>query len=91
MPQTVIFLEDLGLGEKGIAEMLAPVLIRRLTLCFSIVSVTQGSPAFTVVTGTWMGGPGPRHWVGGSGLSSPGNQDGVPSSVSPDRWGRVLE
>jgi hypothetical protein len=31
MPWTVIFLEDLGVGEKGIAEMLAPVLIRRLT------------------------------------------------------------
>jgi hypothetical protein len=28
MPQTVIFLEDLGLGEKGIAEMLAPILTR---------------------------------------------------------------
>jgi hypothetical protein len=36
MPRTVIILEDLGLGEKGIAEMLAPVLIRRLTLCFSL-------------------------------------------------------
>jgi hypothetical protein len=34
MPQTVIFLEDLGPGEKGIAEMMAPALIRRLTLCF---------------------------------------------------------
>jgi hypothetical protein len=31
MPQTVIFLEDLGLAEKGIAEILAPVSIRRLT------------------------------------------------------------
>jgi hypothetical protein len=31
MTGTVIFLEDLGWGEKGIAEMLAPVLIRRLT------------------------------------------------------------
>jgi hypothetical protein len=46
----VIFLEDLGPGEKGIAEMLAAVLIRRLTLCFSIVSKTWSSPAFTVVT-----------------------------------------
>jgi hypothetical protein len=45
MPRTVIFLEDLGLGEKGIAEMLAPVLIRRLILC-----LTWGSSAFTVVT-----------------------------------------
>jgi hypothetical protein len=40
MPRTVIYLEDLGLGEKGIAEMLAPVSIRRLTLC-----LTWGSPA----------------------------------------------
>jgi hypothetical protein len=45
MPQTVIFLEDLGPREKGIAEMLTPVLIRRLTLC-----LTWGFPAFMVVT-----------------------------------------
>jgi hypothetical protein len=44
MPRTVIFLENLGPGEKGIAEMLAPVLIRRLTLC-----LTWGFSAFTVV------------------------------------------
>jgi hypothetical protein len=44
MTQTVIFLEDLGLGEKGMAEMLAPVLMR-LTLC-----LTQGFSAFVVVT-----------------------------------------
>jgi hypothetical protein len=31
MPRTGIFLEDLGLGEKGTAEMLGPVSIRRLT------------------------------------------------------------
>jgi hypothetical protein len=37
------FLEALGPGERKIAEMLAPVSIRRLTLCFSIVSITQGS------------------------------------------------
>jgi hypothetical protein len=60
MPLTVIFLEDLGPGEKGIAEMLAPVSIRRLTLCFLIVSITWGSSAFTVVTGAWIGGPGTR-------------------------------
>jgi hypothetical protein len=54
MPQTVIFLEDLGPGEKGIAEMLAPVLIRRLTLCFLIVSITQGSPGWEA----------PRHIIG---------------------------
>jgi hypothetical protein len=45
MPLTVIFLEDLGSGEKELAEMLAPVLIRRQTLC-----LTQGSSAFMVVT-----------------------------------------
>jgi hypothetical protein len=45
MPRTVIFLKDLGLGEKGLAEMLAPVLIRRVTLC-----LTWGFPAFMVVT-----------------------------------------
>jgi hypothetical protein len=50
MPRTVIFLEDLGPGEKGIAEFLAPVSIRRLTLCFSIVSIAQGASAFMVVT-----------------------------------------
>jgi hypothetical protein len=73
MPQTVIFLEDLGPGEKGIAEMLAPVLIRRLTLCFLIVSITQGSPAFTVAIGAWMGGPKTHHWVVNSGFGCPGN------------------
>jgi hypothetical protein len=67
MPQTVIFLEDLGPGEKGIAEMLAPVSIRRLTLC-----LIWGSSAFTVVTEACMGGSG-THWVGGSDLVSPGN------------------
>jgi hypothetical protein len=61
MAQTVIFLEDLGMGEKGIAEMLAAVLIRRLTLCFLIMSKTRGSPAFIVVTGACMGGSGTRH------------------------------
>jgi hypothetical protein len=54
--------------------MLTPVLIRRLTLCFSIVSITQGSSVLMVVTGAWMGGPRTCHWVGGSGLSSPGNR-----------------
>jgi hypothetical protein len=45
MPRTVIFLEDLGPGEKEIAEMLASILIRRLILC-----LIWGSSAFTVVT-----------------------------------------
>jgi hypothetical protein len=74
MPWTVIFLEDLGLGEKGIAGMLAPVLIRRLTLCFSIVNITRGSSAFMVVTGACMGGPRTHYWVAASGLHSPGTQ-----------------
>jgi hypothetical protein len=73
MPQTVIFLEDLSLGEKGVAEMLAPVLIRRLILCFSIISIAQVSSPFMVVTGACMGGPRTHHWVGGSGLGSSGN------------------
>jgi hypothetical protein len=73
MPQTVIFLEDLGLGEKGIAEKLAPVLIRRLMLCFSIVSTTQSSSDFMMVLGAWMGGLRTHHWVRGSGLSPLGN------------------
>jgi hypothetical protein len=51
MSQTVIFLEDLGLREKGIAEMLAPVSTRRLTLCFLIVSIAWGTSVFMVVTG----------------------------------------
>jgi hypothetical protein len=59
-------LEDLGPGEKGIAEMLAPEWIRRLTLCFLIVSITWGSSTFIVVTGAWMGG---------CGLAFPENQE----------------
>jgi hypothetical protein len=74
MTRTVIFLEDLGLGEKGIAEMLAQVLIRRLTLCFSVISITWGSSDFMVVIGAWMGGPMTCHWVRGSGLYSLGNR-----------------
>jgi hypothetical protein len=73
MLRTVNFLEDLGPGEKGIAEMLAPVLIRRLTLCFSIVSETWSSPVFMMATGACMGGPRTNYWVEGSGLGSPGN------------------
>jgi hypothetical protein len=44
MLRTVIFLQNLGPREKGIAEMLAPVLIRRLILC-----LTWGFSAFMVV------------------------------------------
>jgi hypothetical protein len=42
MPQTVIFLEDQGPGEKGLSEKLTPVSVRRLTLCFFMVNTTQG-------------------------------------------------
>jgi hypothetical protein len=69
MPRTVIFLEDLGPGEKGIAEMMAPISIRRLTLC-----LIWDSSAFTVVSEACMGGPGTHHWVGGSDLGSPENR-----------------
>jgi hypothetical protein len=36
MPQTVIFLEDLGPGEKGIAEMLAPVFDKEADLVLNM-------------------------------------------------------
>jgi hypothetical protein len=88
MPQTVIFLEDLGSGEKGIAEILALVLIRRLTLCFSIVSKTRGSCDFMVVREACMGGPGTRHWVGGSDLGSPGNQGQCAFQCFPQQMGQ---
>jgi hypothetical protein len=86
VPQTVIFLEDLGLGEKGIAEMLAPVLIRRLTLCF-----TQGSSVFTVITEPGREAQGPI--IGWEALASVPRKtrDSVHSNVFPDKWGRVLE
>jgi hypothetical protein len=91
MPQTVIFLEDLGLGEKGIAEMLAPVLIRRLTLCFSIISKTQGSLLLL-----WSQEPvweAPEPIIGWEVLASVPLRtgDSVPSNVFPDNWGRVRE
>jgi hypothetical protein len=79
-------LEDLGLGEKGIAGMLAPVLIRRVTLC-----LTWGSSAFTVVTEPGCEALGPV--IGWETLASIplGTGDSVPSNVFPDKWGRVLE
>jgi hypothetical protein len=55
-------MEDLALGEKGIAEMLAPVLIRRLTLYFSIVNIAQSSSGFMMVTGAWDPSSGGRLW-----------------------------
>jgi hypothetical protein len=73
MPQIVIFLEDLGLGEKGIAGMLALVSTRMLTLFFSIVSISWRASAFMVVTRTWIGDPRTHHWVRSSGFSSLGN------------------
>jgi hypothetical protein len=66
--------------------MLAPISIRRLTLC-----LTWGSSAFTVVTGAWMGGPGTHHWVGGSGLSSPGNWGQCAFQFFPQKMGQVPE
>jgi hypothetical protein len=83
-------LEDLGLGEKGRAEMLAPVLIRRLTLCFSIMSKTRGSPAVMVDTGACMGGSRTPHLVGALGLVPLRTRESKPSNVFPDKWGRVL-
>jgi hypothetical protein len=82
VPQIVIFLEDLGWGEEGIAEMLTPVLIKRLILWFLIVSITWGSSAFMVVTGARMVGPWTCHWVGGSSLIPLGTEDSVPSMIS---------
>jgi hypothetical protein len=78
MPQTVIFLEDLDLGEKGIAEMLAPEFIKRLTLC-----LTQGSPVFMVVTEPGWEAQGPV--IGWEALTSVplGTGDRVPSNVFP--------
>jgi hypothetical protein len=83
MLRTVIFLEDLGPGEKGIAEMLGPVLIRRLTLC-----LIWGSSAFTVVTEACMGGPRTRHWVGGSDLGSPENRGQCAFQCFPQQMGQ---
>jgi hypothetical protein len=48
-------------------------LIRRLTLCFSIISIAQGSSAFMVVTGACTRGPRTHLCVGGSGLRSAAN------------------
>jgi hypothetical protein len=66
--------------------MLAPVLIRRLTLC-----LTQGSSAFTVVTESGWEAQGPI--IGWEALTSfpLGTGDSVPSNVFPDKWGRVPE
>jgi hypothetical protein len=63
MPRPAIFLEDLGLEEKGIVEMLVPVLIRRLTLC-----LIWGSSVFTVVTEPGWEAQGPM--IGWEALAS---------------------
>jgi hypothetical protein len=66
--------------------MLAPVLIRRLTLC-----LTQGSSTFTVVTEPGWEVQGPV--IGWEFLASVprGTRVSVPSNLFPDKWGRVLE
>jgi hypothetical protein len=83
MPQTVIFLEDLDPGEKGIAEMLAPVSIRRLTLCFSIVSIVWGSSGWEAL--------GPVIWWEALALVPLGTEDSVPSNAFSGKWGQVPE
>jgi hypothetical protein len=82
----VIFLEDLGPGEKGIAEILVPVLIKRLTLC-----LTWGSSTFMVVTEPGWEAQVPI--IGREALASVplGTGNSVPSNVFPDKWGRILE
>jgi hypothetical protein len=86
MPRTVIFLEYLSPGEKGIAEMLAPVSIRRLlTLCFSIVS-----PGFLCFYGDHRSLNG-KPWHLSLGGRPKGTEDSVPSNDFPSKWGRVLE
>jgi hypothetical protein len=82
-------LEDLGPTEKGIAEMLAPVSIRRLTLSFYIVSKIRDSPVFMVVSGACMGSPGPVIVWEALALGPLGMGDSVPSNVFPNKWGRV--
>jgi hypothetical protein len=86
MPQTIIFLEDLGPGEKVIAEMLAPVSIRRLTLC-----LTQGSPAFMVVAEPGWVVPGPIIGWEALALVPLGTGNSVPANVFPKKQGRVPE
>jgi hypothetical protein len=85
MPRTVIFLEDLGLEEKGIAEMLVPVSIRRLTLC-----LIWGSSDFVVTEPVWKA-KGPIIGWESLALVPLGTKDNVPSNVFPEKWGRVPE
>jgi hypothetical protein len=86
MPGTVIFLEDMGTGEKGIAEMPSPVLIRRLTLC-----LTWGSSAFMVVIEPGWEAQGPVVGWEALALVPLGPGDSVPSNVFPDKWVRLPE
>jgi hypothetical protein len=85
MPRTVIFLEDLGPGEKGITEILAPVSIRRLTLCFSMVSKTWGSRVLWRSQKPVWEAPGP--FIGWEALISVPlrTRDSVPSNVFPKK------
>jgi hypothetical protein len=56
-----------------------------------IVSKTQGSPAFMVVTGACMEGPGTvTVWEALASVTL-GTGNSVPSNIFPDKWGRVLE
>jgi hypothetical protein len=66
--------------------MLAPVLIRRLTLC-----LTQGSSVFMVVTEPGWEASGPVIQWEALALVPLGAWDSVPSNVFPDKWGRVLD
>jgi hypothetical protein len=77
-------LEDLGLGKKGIAEILADLVLfnSKYHLEFS---------AFVVVTGPWIGGPGTHHWVEALASVPLETKDRVPSNVFPDKWSKVLE
>jgi hypothetical protein len=66
--------------------MLAPVLIRRLTLCLA-----WSSAAFMVITEPGWEAQGPV--IGWKVLASVprGTGDSVPSNDFPNKWGRVTE
>jgi hypothetical protein len=72
--------------------MLAPVSIKRLTLCFSIVSKTPRAPLLL----WWLQEPGwevPGPVIGWEALALVplGTGDSMPSNVFPNIWGRVPE
>jgi hypothetical protein len=70
--------------------MLAPVSIRKLILCFSIVK-PRSSFGFMVVIGALIVGPRTHHSVGGSASVSLGTEESMPSNDFPSIWVRVLE